>query len=419
MEAIDMGPAGVLEVRLLPEGAAGTNRNAVADPQDGPEGVRPLLEISDAGIDPDLLFRHHARPPSADAAPGDDLAPPPANALSGASRNANFESRFVGAVGGLRPQISAIVRRVLDGRVLRPPSESDAGAAAAAQSSALDAAALDALGLGPVRGLLLYGPPGCGKTRLARELARALGARAPKVVAAPELLDRWVGGSERLIRDLFADAEAELAAAGGVADRSALHVVVIDEIDAVFRRRTDGADGGEVTRSSAVNQILAKLDGVDALPNVLVVGMTNRRELLDEALLRPGRLEVHVEIPLPDAEGRREIAQIHFGPLRDAGRLSEPLCAAIDGGDRGGRRRGKRAAALNFVLRPWRGGGAAYIEDLASDDVTDGFSGADIAGLVRCAGSIALARAREDGGGVEGLIITLEDVAEALKEVKN
>ena len=80
-----------------------------------------------------------------------------------------------------------------------------------------------------------------------------------------------------------------------------------------------------------MNQILAKLDGVNAIPNVLLIGMTNRRELLDDALLRPGRLEVLIEIPKPDKQGRREILKIHFRPLRQSGRLSQPLIQAIDG----------------------------------------------------------------------------------------
>jgi len=245
-----------------------------------------------------------------------------------------------------------------------------------------------------------------------------------------------------LVRELFHDAEAELASVNGDSGRSALHVIVIDEIDAVFRKRSSAEDSGEATRSSTVNQILAKLDGVDAIPNVLLIGMTNRRELLDSALLRPGRLEVQIEIPLPDREGRREILQIHFGALRDRGRLSRPLCSAIDGvydegiseetgattparlvdesltsdPNRGRKRRALKQATNNIIdyLSP----GKKAVFDLTDDSVTDGFSGADLEGLVRCAGSIALSRARKEGAGVEALLITLDDVKQALTEVK-
>ena len=229
-----------------------------------------------------------------------------------------------------------------------------------------------------------------------------------------------------------------MASVNGDASRSALHVIVIDEIDAVFRQRSSAEDSGEATRSSTVNQILSKLDGVKSIPNVLLIGMTNRRELLDDALLRPGRLEVQIEIPLPDKEGRREIMQIHFGALRSRGRLSKPLCCAIDGTysevvstevtaslssiskeDKNPNRGRKRRAikqATGKILKKIPGKRKVY--DLADDSNTKGFSGADLEGLVRCAGSIALARAREDGGGVEALLITLDDVKQALTEVK-
>ena len=215
---------------------------------------------------------------------------------------------------------------------------------------------------------------------------------------------------------------------------------MIDEIDATFRKRSSAEDSGEATRSSTVNQILAKLDGVEAIPNVLMIGMTNRRELLDEALLRPGRLEVQIEIPLPNQEGRREILNIHFGALRSRGRLSQPLCSAIDGTwdsisgetdtvtpssmdetstpnpNRGRKRRALKQATNNIIeyLSPGKRSGF----DLSDDAVTDGFSGADLEGLVRCAGSIALSRARKEGAGVEALLITLDDVKQALVEVK-
>ena len=153
---------------------------------------------------------------------------------------------------------------------------------------------------------------------------------------------------------------------------------------------------------------------------------------------------MQIEIPLPDLQGRREILQIHFEALRKQGRLSKALCCAIDGipysstanldetvasprGDdippapeetdlqqrRTGikRRKIKRAwSRATSSVRP--------VFDLASDRLTGGFSGADIAGLVRCSGSIALGRARRAGNGVEDLLVTLEDVREALREVK-
>ena len=300
----------------------------------------------------------------------------------------------------------------------------------------LDAEELSLLGLQPVRGLLLYGKPGVGKTLIVREIARLISSRPPKIVSASELLDRWVGGSEKLVRELFKDAEEELkmcqmTAAPGEEDtaflNSALHVIVIDEIDAVFRARVDAS----ITQNSVVNQLLAKLDGVNALPNVLMIGMTNRRELLDPALLRPGRLEVQLEIPMPGKDERREILNIHFGALRKKNRLSYPLRCAIDGvatdndyGDHiseseyeqketGRKRRALKRAASNFISNTNR---RSNVYDLASE--TDRYSGADLEGLVRCAGSIALSRARVDGGGVESLLITLDDVKKALKEVK-
>jgi vesicle-fusing ATPase len=438
-EAVDMGPAAVLEVMLLQRGQTMPDRinfddmmvqNFLWKPQD----IFGIIE--DTNGNPDA---------TSDIDQIDFVTGYTPMSQSGKNRNDAFESDFKESVGGLQKQIDAIVRRVLDGRVLRPVQEDD-NAVEDVTTTALAAAALEAeelavLGLTPVRGLLLYGPPGTGKTLLARQISRALRARTPKIVSAPELLDRWVGGSEKLVRGLFAEAEAELAACNGDATKSALHVVVIDEIDAVFRRRSAGEDSGEATRASVVNQILAKLDGINQISNILVIGMTNRRELLDEALLRPGRLEVQIEVPLPDQDGRREILQIHFDALRQKGRLSRPLCCAIDGvryissrsrdesllissnkssGITDETRQRKRDAFKRVVGRAWSEASSvmrpAY--DLSADSITGGFSGADIAGLVRCAGSLALSRARKDGNGVDGLLITFEDVKQALQELK-
>mmetsp|Transcript_13122 Transcript_13122/g.38603 ORF Transcript_13122/g.38603 Transcript_13122/m.38603 type:complete len:524 (-) Transcript_13122:135-1706(-) len=396
-EAVDMGPACVLEVTILPVQSSMTplfNENESSQIFEDMAGFHfPTILNS--------LLCHETDLPGRDKAKLDADQNTVQKKVPVTSFDDQFSAHLKRRVGGLQPEIEAIIRRVLDGRAISPEPRGGK------DKSALEAKELSALGLSPVRGLLLYGPSGTGKTMLAREISGAICALEPKILSAPELLDRWVGGSEKLVRSLFEDAEAELSACNGDPVKSALHVIVIDEIDAVFRKRSASSEGdaGEATRASAVNQILSKLDGVDAIPNVLLIGMTNRRELIDDALLRPGRLEVQIKIGLPGENARREILQIHFNGLRQRGRLSHPLCQSIDG------RKSweKRSWANPFRRRE-------TLADLAR--MTDGFSGADIAGLVRCAGSIALSRSRQQGHGVDGLLITMEDVASALKEVK-
>ena len=420
-EALDMGSCAVIEFIILPKGQQ--LPSVFTDEED--------MALSRLAWKPSSIFKAHGQDTTAKSEHNKyDETVTKAMGLSGKERNIAFEESFKTNVGGLGLQIDMIVRRVLDGRILKPADEEkeeipddeswnpnhDLG------QVKLEAEALETLGLTPVRGLLLYGPPGCGKTALAREISKCLRARVPKIVSTPELLDRWVGGSEKLVRGLFKEAEAELAAVGGDVKKSALHVIVLDEIDAVFRKRTSAGDSGEATRSSVVNQILAKLDGVNAIPNILLIGMTNRRELLDDALLRPGRLEVQVEIPLPDREGRREILNIHFGALRRMGKLSPPLCKAID---RGGKYTKHANPEINSIEgnsnirkreRLFRSLSRLPVYDLAEE--TRGYSGADIAGLVRCAGSRALARTRIDGSDVDGILLTLEDVKDAMKEMQ-
>mmetsp|Transcript_29018 Transcript_29018/g.33343 ORF Transcript_29018/g.33343 Transcript_29018/m.33343 type:complete len:725 (+) Transcript_29018:186-2360(+) len=432
-EAVDMGGAALLEITVLPKGQEMTS---VLDQQH--DGDMTLSKIN---WTPHQMFHFASNYEQIEDIQSVDSRGTIAMSLAGKERNDAFTNDFQSTVGGLTLQIESIVRRVLDGRVIRPVEEdgddvdytflgeSGKESSQATSQAALEADELALLGLTPVKGLLLYGPPGCGKTALAREISRALRARTPKIIAAPELLDRWVGSTEKMIRELFKDAEAELAACNGNPAKSALHVIVIDEIDAVFRRRSSSEDSGETTRASAVNQILAKLDGVDSIPNVLLIGMTNRRELLDSALLRPGRLEVQIEIPLPNSEGRREILKIHFDALRKRGRLSKPLCCAIDGlkcvdNDDGVKIMNSSTEKLRKrekIKRLIRNSLSSISErryDLASDAMTEGFSGADLQGLVRCAGSIALGRARDNDYGVEDLQVTLEDVKKALKEIK-
>ena len=390
-QAVDMGPGLLLEIILLPAGLE-----------------MPLLsseEPSGAGGDMALTSTEQFWNPRKALVFGEEVSEDPMGASQPSTSSIpesvyDLGTSFRSSLGGLQPQIDEIIRRVLDGRVFRGVNELNT-------TDTLDRTRRDEmvglleLGLHPVKGLLLYGPPGCGKTKLAREISTLLDSRPPKIVAAPDLLDRWVGGTEQMVRSLFEDAEQELhQVCGGDATKSGLHVIVVDEIDAVFRKRSSADSTSEVTRASAVNQILSKLDGVNALDNILFIGMTNRRELLDPALLRPGRLEAQVEIPLPSMDGRREILRILFAELRKGGRLSKNLCDAIDGVHR---KRGTRLSTF----------------DLAASKQTGGFSGADLAGLVRNAGSIALDRCRKQGNsGIGGLIITLEDTIVALGEVK-
>jgi transitional endoplasmic reticulum ATPase len=174
-----------------------------------------------------------------------------------------------------------------------------------------DAAATD-----PPSGILLYGPPGTGKTLLARAIAGETGVNFVSV-AGPEVLDRYVGESEEAIRELFERAR-----------QTAPAVVFLDEVDAIAGRR---GEGHEVTER-VVSQLLAELDAAADHPSLVVLAATNRMDVLDPALLRPGRLERHVAVPDPDEGARREILAVHTEdrPLAEDVDL-DALAAATDG----------------------------------------------------------------------------------------
>ena len=190
-ESVDIGSAAVLEITLLPRGhslqldmtsssSEMVVQNCVWKPQEIFDAIP--VENDDESGNGVAEFLSGFTPIS----------------QAGKDRNDAFKADFKEDVGGLKPQIDAIVRRVLDGRVIRPAGEDDGliekdESTTALQTASLEAQELAILGLTPVRGLLLYGPPGTGKTLLARQIAKALRARAPKIVSAPELLDRWVG----------------------------------------------------------------------------------------------------------------------------------------------------------------------------------------------------------------------------------
>jgi transitional endoplasmic reticulum ATPase len=173
------------------------------------------------------------------------------------------------------------------------------------------------LGIAPPRGVLLYGPPGGGKTFLVRALA-GTGALNVFAIKGAELLDKWVGESERAVRELFRRA-AEAAPS----------LIFLDEIDALAPRRGQSSDSGVADR--VVAALLTELDGVEPMREVVVLGATNRPELVDPALLRPGRLERLVYVPPPTAEGRADIlrATSKNTPLADDVNLDE-LASTLD-----------------------------------------------------------------------------------------
>ncbi len=152
-------------------------------------------------------------------------------------------------------------------------------------------------GVKPPRGILLSGPPGCGKTMLAKAVANESKVNFISV-KGPALLSKYVGESEKGVREVFKKAR-----------QAAPCVVFFDEIDALVPARGSGGSDSHVSER-VISQLLAEIDGVEELEGVLILGATNRPDLLDPALLRPGRFDVHVDIPLPDLAGREEIFKI-------------------------------------------------------------------------------------------------------------
>ena len=213
------------------------------------------------------------------------------------------------------------------------------------------------LGIRPPKGILLYGPPGTGKTLLAKAVATESEANFLSI-KGPEIFSKWVGESEKAIREIFKKAK-----------QTAPSIIFLDEIDAIAPKR--GSYEGTRVTETVVNQLLTSIDGLEEMNDVVIIAATNRPDIIDPSLLRPGRFDELILVAPPDKEARKEIFKIHTRNM--------PLADDVD------------------------------LDELA--DLTDGYVGADIEGICREAGMIAL---RED---MNTSIVKREHFLKAMKEV--
>jgi len=176
------------------------------------------------------------------------------------------------------------------------------------------------VGIDPPKGVLLVGPPGTGKTLLAKAVANRTNARFIRFVGS-ELVQKYIGEGARLVRELFQ-----------MAREKSPSIVFIDELDSIGAKRLEVATSGDREVQRTLMQLLAELDGFNPLGEVKIIGATNRPDILDEALLRPGRFDRIIEIPLPETEARREIFRIHTRKMSLEPEIDfDNLAARIDG----------------------------------------------------------------------------------------
>jgi ATP-dependent 26S proteasome regulatory subunit len=203
-------------------------------------------------------------------------------------------------VGGLQNQLIELTKRVFATRMLN----SDL---------------CTKLGIKHIKGVILYGPPGNGKTALARRLGELTGIKHIRVINGPELLSKYVGESEKNIRECFETAKQ---------NPEDLHLLIFDEFDALATTRTGSESSSH--NDKLVGQLLTMMDGVDQQSNIIVFALTNRIDMLDPAILRPGRFGLHIKVPMPDTNARFEILKIHGGSFLSDDQLKE-LAAITEG----------------------------------------------------------------------------------------
>jgi len=225
--------------------------------------------------------------------------------------------------------------------------------------------AFEYAGVRAPKGILLHGPPGTGKTLIAKAVAKMTDSNFISI-KGPELLSKWVGESEKGVREVFRKAR-----------QAAPCIIFFDEIDAIIPRRGGSGSGTHVTEN-VVSQILTEIDGLEELHGVMIIGATNRLDIIDPALLRPGRFDRIIEVPRPDRPGREHILRIHT--------KDKPLASDVD------------------------------LARLA--EISEGLSGADLESAANRAAMASLRRHVDAGSGdVKGIRITQEDLADAIRLV--
>lgn len=216
------------------------------------------------------------------------------------------------------------------------------------------------------KGILLHGLPGTGKTMIAKALATMTDSNFISI-KGPELLSKWVGESEKGVREIFRKAR-----------QAAPCIIFLDEVDALVPRRGSGDSGSHVTEN-VVSQILTEIDGLEELHNVLIIGATNRLDIVDEALLRPGRFDRIIEVPNPDSKGREQIFRIHS--------KKKPLANDV---------------SITRIV-----------------ELTNGFSGAEMAAITNRAAILALKRhVNTKSENIKDIKITQQDLLDSIDKVK-
>lgn len=198
------------------------------------------------------------------------------------------------------------------------------------------------VGIKPPKGVLLYGPPGTGKTLLARAIACNIDAKFLKIVAS-SIVDKYIGESARMVREMF-----------GYAKENQPCIIFIDEIDAIGGKRSNDGSSSDREIHRTLMELLNQLDGFDDLGKVKVIMATNRPDVLDAALLRPGRLDRKIEISLPNESGRADIMKIHSKPMTKKGIIDFEAIAKLSDGFNGADLRNICTEAGMFAIRQMR-----------------------------------------------------------------